>query len=262
MALETSLYPDVFNDRLFNRACHLVKDAVPNIRMTIAKCFSLVLTKQSVDLHRHNVTVMILRKMQQDDDSDVRDIALSCELPATDEEINESARQLNETACDAYTDNSTLSTASTVDLNSTEGGATYGRDNDESDESQDSIRLYLDTDEKNMSKCSIFITRHCHHFNPKNSKFAFFFCRRNYYCRQRRINIDCVITNGTVIVRIECGVKLSCEAKQQPHYYYINKKQLELNVCFPTPFFRLSFKISIFIVPFIQNQSKNINKNK
>lgn len=153
MALETSLYPDVFNDRLFNRACHLVKDAVPNIRMTIAKCFSLLLTKQSIDTHRHNVTVMILRKMQQDEDSDVRDIALSCELPATDEEINESTRHLNETTgIDACTDISSLSTASTVDLNSTEGGVAYGRDNDESDESQDSIRLYLDTDEKNMSK--------------------------------------------------------------------------------------------------------------
>lgn len=155
MALEVSLYPVVFNDRLFNRACHLVKDAVPNIRMTIAKCFSLVLTKQSIDTHRHNVTVMILRKMQLDEDSDVRDIALSCELPATDEEINESTRHLNETAGnDMYTDISSLSTASTVDLNSTEGGVAYGRDNDESDESQDSIRLYLDTDEKNMSKSS------------------------------------------------------------------------------------------------------------
>lgn len=156
MALETSLYPDVFNDRLFNRACHLVKDAVPNIRMTIAKCFSLVLTKQTIDTHRHMVTVMILRRMQQDEDSDVRDIALSCELPATDEEINESARDLHETVSidDTRTNLSSLSTTSTVDLNSTEGGVAFGHDNDESDESQDSIRLYLDTDEKNMSKSS------------------------------------------------------------------------------------------------------------
>lgn len=153
------MYPDVFNDRLFNRACHLVKDAVPNIRMTIAKCFSLVLTKQSIDAHRYNVTVMILRRMQQDDDSDVRDIALSCELPATDDDTNDNTRHLNETACnDTYTDISTLSTASTVDLNSTEGVGNVDRENDdESDESQDSIRLYLDTDEKNLSK-SLFVT--------------------------------------------------------------------------------------------------------
>lgn len=152
MALETTLYPDVFNDRLFNRACHLFKDAVPNIRMTIAKCFTLVLTKQSIDTHRHNVTVSILRKMRHDEDRDVRDIALSCKLPSTEEELSDSGRQFNETVSnDAGTDVSTLS-ATTDDLNCTEGDTTFGRDNDESDESQDSIRLYLDTDEKNLSK--------------------------------------------------------------------------------------------------------------
>lgn len=213
MALETSLYPDVFNDRLFNRACHLVKDAVPNIRMTVAKCFSLVLTKQSIDTHRHNVTVMILRKMQKDEDSDVRDIALSCDLPATEEEINESTRQLNETACnDTYTDISSLSTASTVDLNSTEGGVAYGRDNEESDESQDSIRLYLDTDEKNTSKSSPRTYDMIH-------SVTFHWFSIWVFCRQRRSIGNCCTANGTAIVGIECGVRHS-EAKQQLYYYY------------------------------------------
>lgn len=149
MAQETPLYPDVFNDRLFNIACQLVKDAVPNIRMTIAKCFALVLSKQHIDTQRYKVTVIILRKMQKDSDSDVRDVALSCDLPSSDDENNDTARNLNETSTNNanISTHSTLSTASTVDLNCTDGDGF----NQDSEVSQDSISLYLDTDEKNTS---------------------------------------------------------------------------------------------------------------
>lgn len=152
MALDIPLHPDVFNDRLFNRACHLVKDSVPNIRMTIAKCFSLVLTKQHIDTHRYNVTVIILRKMQKDEDSDVRDIALSCELPPNEDDTNENVRNINETTHnDTYTEIASISTASTIDLNCTDASGCFNRDGEDSEESQDSISLYLDTDEKNTS---------------------------------------------------------------------------------------------------------------
>lgn len=140
MAQETPLYPDVFNDRLFNIACQLVKDSVPNIRMTIARCFSLVLSKQHIDTQRYKVTVIILRKMQTDSDRDVRDVALSCDLPSNEDET---AQNLSE-----HTNVSTLSTASTVDMNCTDGGISFNREGDDSEVSQDSINVYLDTDEK------------------------------------------------------------------------------------------------------------------
>lgn len=147
MAQETPLYPDVFNDRLFNIACQLVKDPVPNIRMTIARCFSLVLSKQYIDTQRYKVTVIILRKMQSDSDPDVRDVALSCDLPSNDEDNNDAARNLSESST-SNTNISTLSTASTADMNCTDGGTS---NRDDSEVSQDSISLYLDTDEKNTS---------------------------------------------------------------------------------------------------------------
>lgn len=150
MAQETPLYPDVFNDRLFNIACQLVKDPVPNIRMTIARCFALVLSKQHIDTQRYKVTVIILRKMQTDSDPDVRDVALSCDLPSNDDENNDATRNLSESST-SNTNISTLSTASTVDMNCTDGGISYKGEGDESEVSQDSISLYLDTDEKNTS---------------------------------------------------------------------------------------------------------------
>lgn len=150
MAQEAPLYPDVFNDRLFNIACQLVKDPVPNIRMTIARCFALVLSKQHIDTQRYKVTVIILRKMQCDSDPDVRDVALSCDLPSNDDDNNDAARNLSESSA-SNTNISTLSTASTVDMNCTDSGMSFNREGDESEVSQDSISLYLDTDEKNTS---------------------------------------------------------------------------------------------------------------
>lgn len=150
MAQETPLYPDVFNDRLFNTACQLVKDTVPNIRMTIAKCFALVLSKQHIDTQRYKVTVIILRKMQKDNDSDVRDVALSCDLPSNDDDNNDTTRNLSETST-SNTNISTFSTASTIDMNCSDGGMGFNQGGDDSEVSQDSISLYLDTDEKNTS---------------------------------------------------------------------------------------------------------------
>lgn len=148
MAQETPLYPDVFNDRLFNIACQLVKDPVPNIRMTIARCFALVLSKQYIDTQRYKVTVIILRKMQSDSDPDVRDVALSCDLPTNEDDNNETTRNLSESST-SNTNISTISTASTVDI--MDGGISFNREGDDSEVSQDSISLYLDTDEKNTS---------------------------------------------------------------------------------------------------------------
>lgn len=65
MAQETPLYPDVFNDRLFNIACQLVKDPVPNIRMTIARCFSLVLSKQYTKIARQQSDVSASRSLRK-----------------------------------------------------------------------------------------------------------------------------------------------------------------------------------------------------
>lgn len=148
MALETDLHPDVFNERLFHRAYQLVKDSVPNIRMTIANCFACVLAKQPENSHRYNVIVVMMRELQHDDDSDVRDIALSCNLPPRDDDPNESARSTNQ---NAFADVASMSTASTAEWNISDLGE-YSRNNEESDESQDSISLYLDTDEKNTSE--------------------------------------------------------------------------------------------------------------
>ncbi|XP_031633416.1 serine/threonine-protein phosphatase 4 regulatory subunit 1-like isoform X2 [Contarinia nasturtii] len=150
MAQETPLYPDVFNDRLFNIACQLVKDPVPNIRMTIARCFALVLSKQYIDTQRYKVTVIILRKMQTDSDPDVSDVALSCDLPSNEDDNNDTTRNLSESST-SNTNISSLSTASTVDMNCTDGGTSFNREGDDSEVSQDSISLYLDTDEKNTS---------------------------------------------------------------------------------------------------------------
>lgn len=102
MAQETPLYPDVFNDRLFNIACQLVKDPVPNIRMTIARCFALVLSKQHIDTQRYKVTVIILRKMQTDSDRDVRDVASSCELPENEDDNNDISTSSGENSISTF----------------------------------------------------------------------------------------------------------------------------------------------------------------
>lgn len=86
MALPEPTHPNVFNDHMFTTACQLVKDPVPNIRMTIARCFALVLSSQLTDMQRYKITVIILRKMQSDSDRDVRDIATSCELPDNEDD--------------------------------------------------------------------------------------------------------------------------------------------------------------------------------
>lgn len=146
MALETPLHPEVFNDRLFNSACHLVKDSVPNIRLTIAKCFALIISKKEIDSLRYNFVVEIVRKMQQDTDSDVRDIVFACELPHNEEDKNNS-RNLNETTCnETAKEIASTSTASTVDLN-----ASNVSDEEVSEVSQDSISSFWDSDEKNTS---------------------------------------------------------------------------------------------------------------
>lgn len=84
------IHPNVFNDHLFTPACQLVKDSVPNIRMTIARCFALVLTNQLTDPQRYKITVIILRKMLSDSDRDVRDIASSCDLPDNEDDSDTS----------------------------------------------------------------------------------------------------------------------------------------------------------------------------
>lgn len=151
MELNIDLHPDVFNNRLFHCACQLTKDAVPNIRMTIAKCFTLMLTKPSIDAHRFDLAVAILREMKKDCDTDVRDVVFTCNLPPSEDELNNSTRNQGEHNNETFSEIASMSTASTVDLNCTEIG-NFSRDNEESDESQDSISLYLDTDEKNSSK--------------------------------------------------------------------------------------------------------------
>lgn len=59
------------------------------------------------------------------------------------------AKNLNESSI-SNTNVSTLSSSSTVDMNSTVGGSSFNREGDDSEVSQDSISLYLD-DEKNTS---------------------------------------------------------------------------------------------------------------
>lgn len=117
--------------------------------MTIARCFSLVLSKQHIDTQRYKVTVIILRKMQTDIDRDVRDVALSCDLPSNEDENNDTTQNLSELSA-SNTNVSTLSAASTIDMNCTDG-ISFNREGDESEVSQDSINVYLDTDEKNPS---------------------------------------------------------------------------------------------------------------
>lgn len=137
--------------------------------MAIANCFSLILRQNAFNNSKVLCKVVhILRKMQSDGDIDVRDIALNCSLPPKntlddeddydDEdaaEDNDNTRNLNETFLERSTDLASISNASTVDMNSSsDGNGSFSKDNDESDESQDSIRLYLDTDEKNSSEYS------------------------------------------------------------------------------------------------------------
>lgn len=133
--------------------------------MAIATCFSLILKQSAFNNSKVlSKVVHTLRKMQTDSDIDVRDIALNCSLPpkntleGDDDDDddgsagNDNAGNLNETFFEQSMDRASLSNASTVDMNSSDGNGSFSKDNDESDESQDSIRLYLDTDEKNSSE--------------------------------------------------------------------------------------------------------------
>lgn len=160
VSLDTPLDPEVFVNHLFSKCYDLGYDAVPNIRMAVANCFSVILKQNAFDDPTVlNKVIHVLRKMQSDSDIDVRDIALNCQLPpknSLDEdygtEDNEDTGNLNQTFAEQGTDLASLSTASTVDMNSTDENSTFYKENEESDESQDSIRLYMDTDEKNSSR--------------------------------------------------------------------------------------------------------------
>lgn len=105
MSQSEPIHPNVFNDHLFTPACQLVKDSVPNIRMTIAGCFALVLTSQLTDPQRYKITVIILRKMLSDSDRDVRDIAKSCDLPDNEDDSDTSEYSLRNRAIDRISSN-------------------------------------------------------------------------------------------------------------------------------------------------------------
>lgn len=177
MALDIDLHPDVFNERLFHRAYQLVKDSVPNIRMTIAKCFACVLTKQPENSHRYNVIVIVMRELQHDIDSDVRDVALSCNLPPREDDPNASGKSENMNN-ETFTDVASMSTASTAEWNISDIGE-YSKQNEESDESQDSISLYLDTDEKYTSKLNQKIDQKKKKIVNLNNIFLIFKVQKN-----------------------------------------------------------------------------------
>lgn len=156
MSLEPPLFPTVFNQLLFKTVLELATDLVPNIRMGIAKCLSTALARQHVfdSEKQFEETVQILRQLQKDRDSDVREMAICSALPPQDDtEDNQNVTDDNDHRCVE----ASISNASTVDMNCTfmdeDGGC--GKDGDESEESQDSISLYLDTDEKNISECQL-----------------------------------------------------------------------------------------------------------
>lgn len=170
MLCETPIFRTVFNSLIFKTVIQLAKDGVPNIRMGIAKCLSTALTcsykfendEQYADAVKH------LRQLQCDRDSDVREMAICSALPPPENNIDEDQMADNDdgTDKDHRCVSASISNASTVDMNCTdEDGCGKGNDDgDESEESQDSIKLYWDTDEKNTSKFSDIFILCCHKY--------------------------------------------------------------------------------------------------
>lgn len=132
----------------------LAKDGVPNIRMGIAKCLSsaLVCSYQFDDTEQYDEVVKVLRQLQNDRDSDVREMAICSALPPLElTDDGQNADKDDDADREHQVIAASISNASTVDMNCTDEDGCGKGDGDDSDVSQDSISLYLDTDEKNTS---------------------------------------------------------------------------------------------------------------
>lgn len=151
---EAPIFRTVFNQQMFTTVIKLAKDGVPNIRMGIAKCLSsaLLCSHEFDNTEQYDETVKSLRQLQNDRDSDVREMAICSALPPL-ELTNEDQKADNDDDSDKEHQlvAASISNASTVDMNCTDEDGCGKDDGEDSEVSQDSISLYLDTDEKNTS---------------------------------------------------------------------------------------------------------------
>lgn len=149
--LDPPLYTTVFNNLIFKTVIQLANDGVPNIRMGIAKCLSSALTRphKFANGEQYEEAVKTLRQLQCDRDSDVREMAICSALPPPDN-IDDDLYNDHDNDIDHQCVAASISNASTVDMNSTDEDG-CAKDGEDSEESQDSIKSFTDTDDKNTS---------------------------------------------------------------------------------------------------------------
>lgn len=144
----------MFNNLIFKTVVQLANDGVPNIRMGIAKCLSSALTRPHnfENNEQYEEAVKILRQLQCDRDSDVREMAICSALPPPDN-IEDDFNYEHDNDKDHQYVAASISNASTVDMNSTDEDG-CAKDGEDSEESQDSIKSYSDTDDINDTNTS------------------------------------------------------------------------------------------------------------
>lgn len=128
----------MFNDLIFYTVVKLANDGVPNIRMGIAKCLSSALTRPHTfdNDEQYDETVKILRQLQCDRDSDVREMAICSALPPHDDmEIDTNVD--NDTDKEHQCVAASISNASTIDMNCTDEDGCAKDDDDEDNENKD-----------------------------------------------------------------------------------------------------------------------------